>query len=66
MKTPPIALTLLAALGTAVLHAGDATPPLQPFVDKHELAGAVALVADKDKVLGLQGTNHPPNPSDRE
>lgn len=26
---------------------------LQPFVDKHALAGAVALVADKDKVLSL-------------
>ena len=27
---------------------------LQPFVDKHELAGAVALVADKDKVLSVE------------
>jgi CubicO group peptidase (beta-lactamase class C family) len=26
---------------------------LQPFVDRHELAGAVTLVADKDKVLGV-------------
>jgi CubicO group peptidase (beta-lactamase class C family) len=26
---------------------------LQPFVDKHALAGAVTLVADKDKVLSL-------------
>jgi CubicO group peptidase (beta-lactamase class C family) len=26
---------------------------LQPFVEKHELAGAVALVADKDKVLSV-------------
>jgi CubicO group peptidase (beta-lactamase class C family) len=26
---------------------------LQPFVDNHTLAGAVTLVADKDKVLGL-------------
>ncbi|MFT7640807.1 MAG: CubicO group peptidase (beta-lactamase class C family), partial [Pirellulaceae bacterium] len=35
------------------------TPPtsavlLQPFVDKHELAGAVALVANKDKVLSVE------------
>jgi CubicO group peptidase (beta-lactamase class C family) len=29
-------------------------PLLQPFVDKHELAGAVALVADKDKVLAVE------------
>ena len=27
---------------------------LQPFVDKHELAGAVALVMDKDKVLSVE------------
>ncbi len=29
------------------------TAALQPFVDSHSLAGAVALVADKDKVLSL-------------
>ena len=29
-------------------------PLLQPFVDKHELAGAVALVADKDRVLSVE------------
>ena len=29
-------------------------PLLQPFVDKHELAGAVALVAAKDKVLSVE------------
>jgi len=27
---------------------------LQPFVDRHELAGAVALVADNDKVLSVE------------
>lgn len=27
---------------------------LKPFVDKHELAGAVALVADKNKVLSIE------------
>jgi CubicO group peptidase (beta-lactamase class C family) len=27
---------------------------LQPFVDRHELAGAVALVADKNKVLSVE------------
>ena len=27
---------------------------LRPFVEKHELAGAVALVADKDKVLAVE------------
>ena len=29
-------------------------PVLQPFVDSHSLAGAVTLVADKDKVLNLE------------
>ena len=27
---------------------------LQPFVDRHELAGAVALVADRDRVLSVE------------
>jgi CubicO group peptidase (beta-lactamase class C family) len=31
----------------------SSTTVLQPFVEKHELAGAVALVADKDKVLSV-------------
>ena len=46
------ALVLPAAL-CAELPASSA-PLLQPFVDKHELAGAVALVADKDKVLSVE------------
>ena len=53
---------LLAALPVALVPAwaDDARPPskaipaaLQPFVDSHSLAGAVTLVADKDKVLSL-------------
>jgi CubicO group peptidase (beta-lactamase class C family) len=31
---------------------------LQPFVDKHALAGAVTLVADRDKVLSLQAVGY--------
>ncbi len=41
-------------LGSAVLRAqttGTVAAGVQPFVDRHELAGAVMLVADKDKVL---------------
>ncbi len=30
------------------------TELLQPYIEKHELAGAVALVADKDKVLSVE------------
>src|ERR1700676_5056955 len=51
------------ALSLIVLFAGslsNATEPpniasvLQPFVDRRELAGAVTLVASKDKVLSLE------------
>ena len=34
--------------------AGPVAGGLQPFVEKHELAGAGTLVADKDKVLSLE------------
>lgn len=52
---------LFAALPCALLSAPAADPvssksiaaALQPFVDRHSLAGAVTLVADKDKVLSL-------------
>ena len=33
---------------------GSAAAVLQPFVERHELAGAVALVADKEKVLSVE------------
>jgi len=36
----------------------SAAAALQPFVDKHELAGAVALVADKDKVLSVEAVGY--------
>jgi CubicO group peptidase (beta-lactamase class C family) len=45
----------LALSGPAFAQApASASAALQPFVDKHELAGAVALVADKDKVLSVE------------
>jgi CubicO group peptidase (beta-lactamase class C family) len=31
---------------------------LQPFVDRHELAGAVTLVASKDKVISLEAIGY--------
>lgn len=53
------ALALCAAAGT---KAGDSparvAPLLQPFVDDHVLAGAVTLVADKDKVLSLEAVGY--------
>jgi CubicO group peptidase (beta-lactamase class C family) len=54
---PRLAAVLLLAAGFACAPAAD--PPsskevaaaVKPFLDKHKLAGAVTLVADKDKVL---------------
>lgn len=48
-------LAVCASLPTQT-NAADAThiaAALQPFVDSHTLAGAVTLVADKDKILSL-------------
>jgi CubicO group peptidase (beta-lactamase class C family) len=39
-------------------HSRDVAAVLQPFVDRHALAGAVILVADKDKVLSLEAVGH--------
>jgi CubicO group peptidase (beta-lactamase class C family) len=33
-------------------------PLLQPYVDKHALAGAVMLVADKDKILDIEAVGY--------
>src|SRR5262249_16822682 len=59
MKIPLRSLLLLALFVTLSAAAED--PPgkglaavLQPFVESHSLAGAVVLVADKDKVLALE------------
>src|SRR5215211_5029302 len=52
----------LDALGAEAQQPAAPSPPiaavLQPFVDRHELAGAVTLVADKDKVLSLEATGY--------
>ena len=50
---------LFVSLFSAVsLHAETPNKPmaavLQPFVDRHELAGAVTLVATRDKVLDVE------------
>jgi CubicO group peptidase (beta-lactamase class C family) len=51
-------LLLVSLLTSASLFAETPTKPiaaaLQPFVDRHELAGAVTLVATKDKVLDVE------------
>ena len=42
------------AQDTARKPANKIAAVLQPFVDNHALAGAVTLVADKDKVLSVE------------
>jgi len=63
-RTLPIRLALLLVLVSApLLRAADVIPPakgpsaaaaLEPYVKSHSLAGAVMLVADKDKILSLE------------
>ncbi len=57
MRTFPLAIVLLA-LCCVSARAEEPKPAglastLQPFVDRHTLAGAVTLVADKDNVLDV-------------
>ncbi len=46
-------MALLTSLPISAKPLPSSVDTLQPFVDKHELAGAVALVADKDGVLAV-------------
>jgi CubicO group peptidase (beta-lactamase class C family) len=54
----PIALWPVAADEPAAPSSKEITAALQPFVDSHSLAGAVTLVADKDKVLSLDAVGY--------
>lgn len=72
MKSKIVSRILSVLLIAAVVNswmaavADDASPAscpevavaLQPFVDRHELAGAVALVADKDRVLSVDAVGY--------
>ena len=53
--TAALTLTLSPALvgNASSTPTKDVAAVLQPFVDSHALAGAVTLVANKDKVLAL-------------
>jgi CubicO group peptidase (beta-lactamase class C family) len=59
-------LFLLVAVALTPVDAGDSAPPsskaitaaLKPFVDGESLAGAVTLVADKDKILSLDAVGY--------
>ena len=58
MKSKILQIALSASLIFTVAAFAETpvsvVPLLKPFVDKHELAGAVTLVADKDKVLSVE------------
>lgn len=60
MKLYSIAICLI--LGVALLRAADAPGPLAPvlqsLVDKQLIAGAVGLVANKDKVLDVEAVGY--------
>jgi CubicO group peptidase (beta-lactamase class C family) len=49
-------VVVLGALPAPVLAQGASpvTAAVQPFVDRHEVAGAVLLVADRDRVLSIE------------
>ena len=49
-----IALLFTFPIARADAPAGKIAPALQPFVDNQTLAGAVVLVADKEKILDLE------------
>ena len=55
-KLSTIAFVLALSFSKLLFAEAPATSSslLKPFVDKHELAGAVALVADKNKVLSIE------------
>lgn len=59
MNPTRLLLSIVAALAWPVTLAVAAAPAfsaalLQPFVDRHELAGAVAVVVGRDKVLSVE------------
>src|SRR4051812_42500976 len=48
-----VSLVVFAGRERIFAEPQSAATVLQPFVDRHALAGAVALVADKDKVISV-------------
>jgi CubicO group peptidase (beta-lactamase class C family) len=54
LPTLALLLSLTAATHPAIAAGCKLAPSVQPYVDREELAGAVMLVADKEKVLTLE------------
>jgi CubicO group peptidase (beta-lactamase class C family) len=56
-----LVLSLIGLFPASLSHAEEPSrivSVLQPFVDRHELAGAVTLVASKDNVLSLEAVGY--------
>jgi CubicO group peptidase (beta-lactamase class C family) len=76
MKTSTLRLLLPALLVVATVGCAQSqklppiAPKLQPFIDNHEIAGAVTLVEDKNHILDLSAVgdasieNHTPMKTD--
>ena len=59
----PVALLALFAASSQLVaetpeNSGKIAAKLQPFVDSHTLAGAVVLVASKDKILDIEAVGY--------
>jgi CubicO group peptidase (beta-lactamase class C family) len=55
---PILFFVCLSAHAPAELSAADLASVVRPFVDRHELAGAVMLVASKDKVIDIESVGY--------
>ncbi len=55
-----VPILLISGLATSFSHAQQSpiAESLQPFVDSHTLAGAVTLVASRDKILDLEAVGY--------
>lgn len=54
----PLCGATASAADNAASTPATITAALQPYVDSHALAGAVTLVADKDKILSLEAVGY--------
>ena len=52
--TVPLVIAAVASADLRAAEAGPLAAAVQPYIDREELAGAVMLVANRDKVLALE------------
>ena len=62
-RAPWFFISLATVLLSQITFAADPSPgpiaaKIQPFVDRHTLAGEVLLVADKDKILDIEAVGY--------